>query len=78
MTVRRIMKTFCGARWRKLDKRDSKVFTSEYSTERITMAKILLSLHRCGLDFVYIDEYSTNADCGKQYGWVTQHQPKYL
>jgi hypothetical protein len=72
------MKVFVRAKWRKGKMRPTKAHIPTAKNERCKFSKVLLALTVAGADFVFVDEYSTNTDLGKQYGWKIPTESKFF
>ena len=76
--LRRAMKVFVRAKWRKGNVRPAKSQLPVAKEERCKFSKVLLALTLAGADFVFADEYSTSETCGKSYGWKILTENKYI
>ena len=76
--IKRIMKTFLGAKWQKVDTRAAKISQPAEQRSRIEFAKVFIALHECGFDFIYQDEYSCQHLPNKTYAWRLPNQQTFL
>ena len=76
--VIRIMKTFCGCTYKKVDVRPKKTLNVMFKDTRTTFAKIFLALHAAKYKFTYVDEFSSRNTVGKQYAWKNKTLDKYI
>jgi len=76
--VKRIMKRFAGARWKKADSRPPKTVQPDAVVMRADFCRLYVALHEAGAHFAYADEYSTQTTVQSKYAWSTPHEQRFL
>ena len=76
--VKRVMRVFCRAKYKKASTRPKKTLEAERIRERVQFARVFLALHRLDLSFWYVDEYNVDQQPAKQYAWVEPQNTKHL